>query len=104
MEQIEIVKLETSHVQVNSKIASAANVYEALSYLKDIEQEHFLVICLDGANQIKKIYTATVGLLNRCQVHAREVFYYAIAERSASIIIAHKTIRLQKTLQKPVNF
>lgn len=65
---------------------------DAIPYLgaeRAAEQEHFVVITLDGAQQVIKKHTVTIGLVNRSQVHARETFRPAIQDNAASIIVAH---------------
>ena len=52
-------------------------------------QEHFVCISLNGANEVIEKRVVTVGLLNANQVHSREIFSDAIAERAASIIRVH---------------
>jgi DNA repair protein RadC len=44
---------------------------------------------LNGANEIIGNRVITVGLLNKNQVHPREVFVDAIMDRAASVILAH---------------
>lgn len=61
--------------------------------LKDLEnetKEHFIGIYLDGANNVVHQETISVGILNACQVHPREVFIPAFNRTGvASIIVAH---------------
>jgi len=52
-------------------------------------QEHFLCLTLNGANELIERRTVTVGLLDRSQVHPREVFADVIADRAAAVIFAH---------------
>lgn len=68
------------------------NAEDALPLLADIagkQQEHFLCISLNGANEVIEKRTVTIGLLDRSQVHPREVFADVIADRAASVIFAH---------------
>jgi DNA repair protein RadC len=53
------------------------------------EQEHFIVITLDGANQVIKKHTVTIGLVNQSQIAPRECFRQAILDNAVSIVIAH---------------
>lgn len=53
------------------------------------EQEHFIVLALDGANHIKFCKVITVGIANRCLVHPREVFKVAIEHSAVSVVVAH---------------
>ena len=65
---------------------------DALPLLTDImnkQQEYFVCISLNGANEIIEKRVVTVGLLDTTQVHPREVFADAITDRAASVIIAH---------------
>lgn len=53
------------------------------------EQEHFLTIVLDAKHQIRGFFTVTIGLLDRTQIHAREVFRTAIIQGASRVILAH---------------
>ena len=53
------------------------------------DQEHFWVIGLDGANQVKYVDLVSLGLVNRSLVHPREVFRLAVHEGISSVILAH---------------
>lgn len=57
--------------------------------LCDKKQEHFAVLTLNGAGEVIQFRVVTVGLLNSSQVHPREVYADAIADRAASIIVGH---------------
>ena len=70
-------------------VKKGSDVFEILSYMKLLEQEHFVCITLDGAYRVKRMRTISVGILNKTIVHPREVFADAITDRAAAIIIAH---------------
>lgn len=53
------------------------------------QQEYFVCISLNGANEVIEKRVVTVGLLDRSQVHPREVFADVIADRAAAVIFAH---------------
>ena len=57
--------------------------------IQEQEQEHFLTIILDVKRQIKGFFTVTVGLIDRTQVHSREVFRSAIIQGASRVILAH---------------
>lgn len=64
----------------------------AIPLLEDIrykQQEHFVVITLDGASRVIEKRIITVGTINASLVHPREVFADAITDRAASIVVAH---------------
>jgi DNA repair protein RadC len=57
--------------------------------LPDKEQEYFYVVFLDAKNGIKGYSLVTIGLVDRTQVHAREVFRGAVLQGSSRILLAH---------------
>lgn len=57
--------------------------------LDEEEQEHLLSIVLDSRRRIKGYYTVSVGLIDRTQFHAREVFRTAIALGATQLVLAH---------------
>lgn len=71
------------------KICNPGDIYPWLKPYCDEKQEHFIVITLNGANEILSRRVITIGLLNSSQVHPREVFADAVAERAASLVLAH---------------
>jgi DNA repair protein RadC len=70
-------------------VQKAIDVVPLISYIADKKQEYFLCISLNGANEVIGQRVVTIGLLNSSQVHPREVFVDAIADRAAAIILAH---------------
>ncbi len=73
----------------NPVITAPEHVLPLLSDIADKQQEHFICISLNGANEVIEKRLVTVGLLNNCQVHPREVFADVITDRAASVIFAH---------------
>src|SRR2546429_5241105 len=71
------------------KITCAKDVLPLLADIATKQQEHFICISLNGANEVIEKRTVTVGLLDRTQVHPREVFVDVIADRAAAVIFAH---------------
>jgi DNA repair protein RadC len=71
-------------------ISEAEDVFNLLSSrVRDYNEEHLYVICLDTKNVVKKVHRICIGTLNSSLVHPREVFKAAIKEDSNSIILAH---------------
>lgn len=65
---------------------------KALAHFHEIryrKQEHFMSLTLDGASRLIARRTITIGTLTASLVHPREVFADAIADRAASVIVAH---------------
>lgn len=71
------------------RISKAEDAWRATAKFHRSRKEHFLVLTLDGAHQVIRIRIITIGLLNRCLVHPREVYHSAILDGAAGIILAH---------------
>jgi DNA repair protein RadC len=71
------------------KIIKPEQIYPLVEFIADKKQEHFLTITLNGANEVIKVRTITIGILNRTVIHPREVFADAVTDRAAGIIVAH---------------
>lgn len=71
------------------KISFPADVLPLIQNYADRKQEHFICISVNGANEVIASRVVTVGLVNRTQVHPREVFSDPITDRASAIIIAH---------------
>jgi DNA repair protein RadC len=73
------------------KISSARDILglDVIQQIAGKQQEHFVCISLNGANEVIEKRIVTVGLLDRSQVHPREVFADVIADRAAAVIFAH---------------
>ncbi len=76
-------------VKDSIKVNGPEKILPLLSDIIDKKQEHFICISLNGANEVIEKRTVTVGLLNKCQVHPREVFADVITDRAAAVIFAH---------------
>ena len=57
--------------------------------LHEEEQEHFMAVVLDTKHQVKGLYTVTIGLVDQCHVHSREVFRTAIMLGASRMVVAH---------------
>jgi DNA repair protein RadC len=68
------------------------NTQDILPLVADItrkQQEYFVCISLNGANEVIEKRIVTIGLVNSSQIHPREVFADVIADRAAAVIFAH---------------
>lgn len=61
----------------------------ALEMLLDKHKEHFITIYLDAANKVIKTEIVSIGTINACLVHPREVFRTAIVCRACSVVCLH---------------
>lgn len=83
-------ELARRHILKDSiRITGPESVLPLISSIADKQQEHFVCISLNGANEVIENRTVTVGLLNKSQVHPREVFADVITDRAAGVILAH---------------
>jgi DNA repair protein RadC len=71
------------------KITFPADVLPLIRHYADRKQEHFICISINGASEVITTRVISVGLVNRTQVHPREVFADPITDRASSIIVAH---------------
>ena len=71
------------------KISCAKDVLPLLADIAGKQQEYFVCISLNGANEVIEKRVVTIGLLDKNPVHPREVFADVIADRAAAVIFAH---------------
>jgi DNA repair protein RadC len=76
-------------IKETMKLERAADVLPLVADIAAKSQEHFVCLSLNGANELIEKRIVTVGLLDRSQVHPREVFANVIADRAAGVIFAH---------------
>jgi DNA repair protein RadC len=71
------------------KISFPADVLPLIRHYADRKQEHFICVSINGANEVITTRVVSVGLVNKTQVHPREVFADPITDRASAIIVAH---------------
>ena len=71
------------------KIKFPVDVLPLIQHYGDRKQEHFICVSINGANEVMNVRVVTIGLVNKSQVHPREVFSDVISERASAVIIAH---------------
>ena len=76
-------------VKESVKITETKDVLPLISDISNKQQEYFICISLNGASELIEKRIVTVGLLDKSQVHPREVFADVITDRAASVIFAH---------------
>lgn len=83
-------RLATSLRPINGKATSSFVIGSRfIEELKDEEQEHFIVLCLNTKNEIIARKTISIGTLDQAIVHPRDVFRFAIKNNAARIIAVH---------------
>ena len=70
------------------KITVAQDVLPLVADIAGKQQEYFVCISLNGANEVIEKRVVTIGLLDKNSVHPREVFADVIADRAAAVIFA----------------
>jgi len=89
MTQLLLMVKEEAQKQKVNRITSACDVFTLLNEYSNKEKEYFLLITLDGGSKVIQTRVIHIGTLNQSLVHPREVFYSAIKDKAAAIIIAH---------------
>jgi len=64
------------------------DIFKEVQHYASREQEHLIVVMLNGAHEAIGTFIATIGLVNKTLVHPREVFAPAVERRAAAICIA----------------
>lgn len=95
METVQIVKINLIREKSMSptygiSISSPEDAEKAFrEYIGDSDREVFVVMTLSNKNKITSLTTVSIGNLNSCVVHPREVFKTAILSNAESIILCH---------------
>ena len=71
------------------KITVAQDSLPLVADIAGKQQEYFICMSLNGANELIERRIITIGLLDISPVHPREVFADAIADRAAAVIFVH---------------
>lgn len=71
------------------RYCSPEAVYDLISTMSRLDREHFIVLHLNGKNNIIARETVSIGSLQCSIVHPREVFRGAVHNASAAVIFAH---------------
>ncbi|MCL2519735.1 MAG: hypothetical protein FWE37_01845 [Spirochaetaceae bacterium] len=80
--------IRRSHIRKRF-INSSADVYHYVSFLADAPEENFLLLTLNGAQELIKIHHLTKGSLTKTVTHPREIFSKALIDNANAIIIVH---------------
>jgi DNA repair protein RadC len=87
-----LAALELARRHLVRDIQPLLNLQDILARLDDIrskQQEYLLCMSLDGGQRLIAQRTITIGTLDSVHAHPREVFADAIADRAATVVIAH---------------
>ena len=89
--RMELSELETVYQSEQHKIKlnDPKKVFNETKDLQAWKKEAFVVFCLDTDLSIISREIITIGTLNSCIIHPREIFRTAITRNANSIIVAH---------------
>ncbi|HSD55768.1 MAG TPA: DNA repair protein RadC [Candidatus Saccharimonadales bacterium] len=68
---------------------SLPDIVARMDEVRTKQQEHLICLSLDGGQRLIAQRTITIGTLDTLLAHPREIFADPIADRAASIVIAH---------------
>lgn len=68
---------------------NAKDVWKLNEDIREYHKEVFVILFLDTKNKIIKREIVSIGTLNSCEVHPRDVFREAILTNCNSIILVH---------------
>ena len=72
------------------KVESSQDVYNfLLPHMRDLTKEIFLVLLLNGHNELLEMVTASEGSLSESPVYPREIIQLAIRHHAVALIFAH---------------
>lgn len=73
----------------HKRITAAGDVFRLVYDITEKNQEHFVLLTLNGASCLLKKRTLFIGTINKSIIHPREIFAYALQDRAANIIFVH---------------
>lgn len=87
-----LASIELAHRHLLKDAEVLNTIQDYISRFDDIrskQQEYFICLSLDGGQRLIAKRTITIGTLDTVLAHPREVFADAIADRAASVLVAH---------------
>lgn len=75
--------------EILPKINSAEDIVAQAIYMRDKQREHFMVLYLNGRNELLFKKPMFVGTLNANLVHPREIFSQALKQNAAFVVFCH---------------
>ncbi|MBM4177694.1 DNA repair protein RadC [Candidatus Gribaldobacteria bacterium] len=75
--------------EIAPKIVSVEDIVAQAIYMRDKQREHFMVLYLNGRNELIFKKPMFVGTLNANLVHPREIFLEALKQNAACLVFCH---------------
>lgn len=90
MFELKLVRERRVGYGARRRIRDARHVFDAFqAHFAPLDREQFVVVLLDGKNQVLGFNVVSTGSLTAALVHPREVFKPAIAGSAAALILVH---------------
>jgi DNA repair protein RadC len=84
------IELSRRHlIRDSTPLLTQQDILARLIDIRNKQQEYFVCLSLDGGQRLIAQRTITIGTLDSVLAHPREVFADAIADRAASVVVAH---------------
>lgn len=84
------LELARRHLIKNAEpLSTMRDLVARLDDIRGRAQEYFVCLSLDGGQRLIAQRTITIGTFDSVLAHPREVFADAIADRAASVVVAH---------------
>ncbi len=87
-----LAALELARRHLIKNVEPLTSMRDFVARLDDIrakQQEYLVCLSLDGGQRLIAQRTITIGIVDSVLAHPREVFTDAIADRAASVVVAH---------------
>jgi DNA repair protein RadC len=83
-------RVQQRYSEKHNRIEHPADVTSLLrEEFRGKSQEEFWILCLDARHNVIKYKMITLGIADRCIIHSREIFMFAIKSGATRIILAH---------------
>jgi DNA repair protein RadC len=90
MFELRVVRERRDGYGTSTRMSDARAVFEAFrDHFAPLDREQFVVVLLDGKNQLLGFNVVSTGSLTAALVHPREVFKPAILGNAAALILVH---------------
>ena len=77
------------NIHTGKRVGKPSDLIPFVNHYAMQEREHFICVTLNGAHEIIKIRTVSVGTINKTMVRPREVFSGAIKDMASAVILCH---------------
>ena len=90
MYELKVIRERRPGYGTRRKIRTSRDVFDAFQvHFTSKDREEFLVVPLDGKNQMLGFHVVSVGTLTASLVHPREVFKVALLANAAAFVVVH---------------